>query len=533
MWIQCSSGAYTFGIYSSILKSSQGYDQSTLETVAVSRDIGSSAGILAGVLYTAVTHSNSNSGLCGPWLVHLVGAIQSFLGYFLTWASVVGLINRPPVPLMCFYMILASHSTPFFNTANIVSGVQNFPDYSGTIVGIMKGCTAISGAIIIQAYDTFYKGEPSKFLLMLALWPTFVSLVLMLLVRIYEANASDDKKHLNGFSALTLIIAGYLMIMVILEKSFSLPLWARIISFILLLLLLASPLGVAIKAQKDSNKRFLETPSFESNISMENVKSRCSSPKSFVAKDVAYHEVPRGEDQANVALDDKSMFDEEGMNLLQAMRTVNFWLLFIAMVCGMGSTQAVLNNLSQIGQSLNYTTVEVNNFFSLWSIWNCLSRVGVGYLSDYLLHTRGLARPLLMTITLAMIVVGHIVIASGFPGALYVGSIIMGICDGSQWSLMPTITSDLFGVKHLGTIFNTIGIASPIGSYIFSVRVIGYIYDKEASGEDHSCVGARCFLLSLFIMAFLAFLGFLFVIALFQRTKRFYMLRKSKHSLKR
>ena len=113
-----------------------------------------------------------------------------------------------------------------------------------------------------------------------------------------------------------------------------------------------------------------------------------SSSKSFVAKDVAYHKVPRGEDQVNVALDDKIMFDEEGMNLLQAMRTVYFWLLFIAMVCGMGSTQAVLNNLSQIGQSLNYTTVEVNNFFSLWSIWNCISRVGVGYLSDYLLHTR-------------------------------------------------------------------------------------------------------------------------------------------------
>nr|XP_023877837.1 glycine-rich RNA-binding protein 1-like [Quercus suber] len=87
-----------------------------------------------------------------------------------------------------------------------------------------------------------------------------------------------------------------------------------------------------------------------------------------------YHEVPRGEDQVNVALDDKIMFDEEGTNLLQAMRTVNFWLLFIAM----GSTQAMLNNLSQIGQSLNYTIVEVNNFFSLWSIWNCLSRVGVG-----------------------------------------------------------------------------------------------------------------------------------------------------------
>ena len=303
---------------------------------------------------------------------------------------------------------------------------------------LCQGCTGISGAILIQAYNTFNKGEPSTFLLMLALWPTFVSLVLMLLVRNYKANTSDDKKYLNGFSALALIIAGYLMIMIILENIFRLPLWARIFSFVLLLLLLASPLGIAIKAQKEDSKRFVETLSFESNTSMENPKSVCSLSDSFVAEDLAYHELPSGEGQViNAALDDTILFDEEGgMNLLQAMCTVNFWLLFIAMVCGMGSTQAVLNNLSQIGQSLNYTTVEVNNFFSLWSIWNCISRVGVGYLSDYLLHTRGLARPLLMTVTLAMIVVGHIVIASGFRGALYVGSIIMGICDGSQWSLV-------------------------------------------------------------------------------------------------
>ena len=101
MWIQFSIGSYTFGVYSSVLKSSQGYDQSTLETVAVFRDIGSSAGVLSGLLYTAVTHSNSYSGFCGPWLVHLAGAIQNFLGNFLTWAAVVGLIKRPPVPLMC------------------------------------------------------------------------------------------------------------------------------------------------------------------------------------------------------------------------------------------------------------------------------------------------------------------------------------------------------------------------------------------------------------------------------------------------
>ena len=138
MWIQCCSGVYTFSVYSSVLKSSQGYDQSTLETTAVFRDIGSIGGVLAGLLYSAVTNGSNHSGFGGPWVVLLAGATQSFLGYFLTWASVVGLIKRPPVPLMCLFMYLSSQSMPFFNTANTVSGVQNFPDYSGTIVGIMK-----------------------------------------------------------------------------------------------------------------------------------------------------------------------------------------------------------------------------------------------------------------------------------------------------------------------------------------------------------------------------------------------------------
>jgi hypothetical protein len=353
---------------------------------------------------------------------------------------------------------------------------------------------------------------------MLALLPTFVSLVLMFLVRIYDkANTSDDKKHMDAFTAVALVIAGYLMIIMILQNIFTLPLWARIFTLVLLLLLLGSPLGIAIKAQREDSNRFPQT-------------------LLIAAKDsAAYHELPGGEGEVNAASDDTIPPDEESMNLLQAMRTVNFWLLFAAMVCGMGSGVAVINNLSQIGESFNYTTVEINNLVSLWCIWNFLGRIGAGYLSDFLLHTRGFARPFLMATTLAAMAAGHLVIASGFPGILYVGSILVGICYGSQWSLMPAITSEIFGVRHMGTIFNAIGIASPVGSYIFSVRVMGYIYDKEASGEDDSCYGTRCFMLSFLIMASVALLGFLVAVALFFRTRRFYqlaVLRRLKHSLR-
>lgn len=368
-------------------------------------------------------------------------------------------------------------------------------------------------------YDTFCKGNPGSYLLMLALLPTCVSLLLMLLVRIYETSLDDDKKHLNGFCAIAIAIATYLMAIIILNNIFTFPFWARITTFMLLLVLLASPIGIAIKAQSEDLKRVSESVPAEDNqySLLQNSDTEIISFPVTAREDCLEYD------------------DKQDMNLLLAMRTIDFWLLFVAMVCGMGSGLATINNMSQLGQSLGYTTAEIDTFVSLWSIWNFLGRFGAGYVSDYLLHTRGLERPLLMVITLATMTIGHVIVASGFSGNLYVGSILVGICYGSQWSLMPTITSEIFGVRHMGTIFNTIAIASPVGSYIFSVRIIGYIYDKEASGEDNSCSGTHCFMLSFFIMASVACFGFLVAIALFFRTRRFYqtvVFPRLKHSLR-
>ncbi|KAJ9140401.1 hypothetical protein P3X46_031055 [Hevea brasiliensis] len=519
IWIQCSCGAtYTFGIYSSILKSTQGYDQSTLDTVSVFKDIGANAGVLSGILYSAVTLRRNPCRLgvfTGPWVVHAAGAIQWFIGYFVMWASVVGLIPGLPVPVMCLVMWMAAHGQTFFNTSNVVSGVHNFSAYSGTIVGIMKGFLGLSGAILIQFYETVCSGNPSAYILLLALTPTSVSLLFMNLVRNYDTNTKDDKKHLNAFSAIALIVAAYLTINILLENIFTLPLWSRIVTFVVLLFLVALPLEVAVRAQRENSDRFAQALLEE--------RGHKPKPEFSTAEDPTdYHALPSGEGQAKAVTDDRSSSDEEDLNLLQALRTVNFWLLFIASICGLGSGLATVNNISQVGESLGYTTLETNSLVSLWSIWNFLGRFGAGFVSDIFLHRGGWARPLFMVVTLSTLAIGHIVIAIGFAKSLYLGSFLVGVSYGSQWSLMPTITSEIFGVGHMGTIFNTIAIASPLGSYIFSVRVIGYIYDKAATGEENTCFGTHCFLLSFLIMAFVASFGVLVALALFFRTRRFY-----------
>ncbi|XP_071710847.1 protein NUCLEAR FUSION DEFECTIVE 4-like [Rutidosis leptorrhynchoides] len=493
IWIQCTCGAtFAFGIYSAALKSSQGYDQSTLDVVSVFKDIGANIGVLSGLLYHAVTKNhNNNSQRCGFGLstVYIVGAVHCFVGYILMWLSVIGVIYRPHVVFMCLFMFLAAQAHTFFNTANIVVALRNFPDYGGTTVGIMKGFFGLSGAILIQIYLTLFDGNSANFLLMSALFPPFMCLIFMSFVHIDPSKTTNDQRHLNNFSLIALAIAAYLVTIIILQNIFVFPSWAHILTTVVLLILLSTPLQVALKAQK--NEQSSQSPTTTPLILP-------SEAKEFES-------------------------ERNDMNLLQAMSTINFWLLLVAMVCAMGSGLATNNNISQVGESLGYSTIEINTLVSLWSIWNILGRIGVGYFSDMFLHKHGCGRPLFVSLTQATMVLGHLIIGSG--GNLYIGTLIVGICNGAQWSLMPTICSEIFGVTHMGTIFNTIGAANPIGSYIFSVLIIGSIYDKQVETKGGgSCIGVHCFMLSFFVFAGVCLFGCLVSLVLFFRTRRFYAL---------
>lgn len=132
--IQCFAGSsYCFGVYSPALKASQGYDQSALDAVAIFKDVGANAGILSGFLAAWAPAGGHRR----PWLVLLAGAALCVAGYLPMWLAVKGFAPAP-LPLMCFYMLLAAQAQTFLNTADVVTAVENFSDRRGTVIGIMK-----------------------------------------------------------------------------------------------------------------------------------------------------------------------------------------------------------------------------------------------------------------------------------------------------------------------------------------------------------------------------------------------------------
>lgn len=94
-----------------------------------------------------------------------------------------------------------------------------------------------------------------------------------------------------------------------------------------------------------------------------------------VEDDVAAMEGKKGEVGKRVPL-----IGEEH-TIVEALRTVDFWVLFISFLCGVGTGLAVMNNMGQIGLALGYADVSI--FVSLTSIWGFFGRIISGTVSEY------------------------------------------------------------------------------------------------------------------------------------------------------
>ncbi|CAI5493405.1 unnamed protein product [Closterium sp. Naga37s-1] len=173
----------------------------------------------------------------------------------------------------------------------------------------------------------------------------------------------------------------------------------------------------------------------------------------------------------------------------QALSTLDFWLLYGGLVCGFGAGLTAITNLAQIGEAQGYGNAQV--LTSLVSIWQFLGRLASGSLSEHFVRAHGMPRPMALAAIQLLMAVGHLAFALAPPGGVYLGSLLIGFTYGGLCSVMPVIAAELFGRRCLGLLYNSLLAAAPLGSYLFSGVLAGYLYEIEARKDRGFTAGVE------------------------------------------
>uniref|UniRef100_A0A0D9XA57 Uncharacterized protein n=1 Tax=Leersia perrieri TaxID=77586 RepID=A0A0D9XA57_9ORYZ len=564
MWMQSVAGVgYLFGSISPVIKSSLGYNQRQVAGLGVAKDLGDSVGFLAGTLCAVLP----------LWAAVLVGAVQNLVGYGWVWLAVTHRAPVPPLWVMCLLIFIGTNGETYFNTAALVSCVQNFPKSRGPIVGILKGFAGLSGAILTQMYAMMHSPDHAALIFMVAVGPTMVVIALMFIVRPVgghrQVRPSDGTSFMFVYSV-CLLLAAYLMGVMILgdivDLSHTVMVLLTIILIVLLLVPIVIPVILSFFSDNDESAyaSLLQSPRKEeasaSTPSEEQTEVIFSEVEDEKPKDVDL--LPASERQKRIAELQTRLFQAaaegavrvkrrkgprrgEDFTLMQALIKADLWLLFFSLLLGSGSGLTVIDNLGQMSQSLGYEDSHI--FVSMISIWNFLGRIGGGYFSEIIVKDYAYPRAIALATAQVFMAIGHFSFAMAWPGAMYIGTLLVGIGYGAHWAIVPAAASELFGLKNFGALYNFLTIANPAGSLVFSGIIASGIYDSEAekqarqhhnstlmampgrfvgmfseATEPLKCEGAICFFLSSLIMSGFCIVAVVLSLILVYRTKIVY-----------
>ncbi|KAG1331436.1 protein NUCLEAR FUSION DEFECTIVE 4 [Cocos nucifera] len=448
MWVQSVAGiGYLFGSLSPVIKSSLGYNQRQIASLGVAKDLGDSVGFLAGSLCEILP----------LWAALLIGALQNFIGYGWVWLLVTGRAPALPLWAMCILIFLGNNGETYFNTAALVSCVQNFPKSRGPIVGILKGFAGLS------------------------VGPSVVVTALMFIVRPVGGHRQvrpSDKSSFMFIYSLCLLLAAYLMAIMLLEDLVNLSHTVIIVFTVMLLVLLIFPIVIPLLLTfhfdviSPDQELLLPEPS-----KGETSKSGQSEEQNEVILSEVEEEKPKEVDllpalerQKRIAQLQARLFHAAAEGAVRVKKR-------------RGSGLTVIDNLGQISESLGYDDTHI--FVSMISIWNFLGRVGGGYFSEIIVRDHAYPRPVAMAVAQILMAIGHFLFAMAWPGTMHIGTLLIGLGYGAHWAIVPAAASELFGLKNFGALYNFLTVANPAGSLIFSGLIASGIYDYEAEKQAH------------------------------------------------
>lgn len=525
-WVETCTGLNVmYATFSPAIKTSLGYNQTQISRLGVAKDFGNAAEIIAGCLSQVI----STRGLL------FLGGFQFLLGYGLLWLIVVNKIADPPFWTVFILIFIGANAQKYLDMAAVVSCLPSFPDSRGSLLGVLKAFKGLSGAIFSHIYSTFFSPLQSAALLIVAIGPALVAFITSPIVRPVGRAYADDKRTEGIMYTISyiicFIIAGYMVFLLFFQGDLPAGDYRSILMISTLLALILSPLvptliHATVLSKKTSstievglNEALLQGNSGEPRILVQGLEDNAEAqskekPTTSISEPPVIRSIPFWRSGGEVP-----QLGEE-LTLLQALRTVEFWLLFFALYCGLGSGSTALDNLGQMAEAQGYENTQT--FVSIFSISSYLGHLVGGYMSEVVVRS-GIPRPASLVIVEGIMLLGQFLFAMAWTGSLYFASICLGLSYGSFSSINPAISSEIFGLKSFGPIFGLLTLSAPASSTVLAGFVAGTLYDREAEKQGSSdCTGQVCFYLTCWIMVGVCAVGMALSAALSWRVRGVY-----------
>jgi len=172
----------------------------------------------------------------------------------------------------------------------------------------------------------------------------------------------------------------------------------------------------------------------------------------------------------------KDQTQEQDWSFNQALKTREFWLLFLAYVGYLFAWYSITNHTVMAMCDMGLERMKAATIFGYTGLSGAIAGLVCAWIADYLRDRK------YMVIIAYMLIGSGVLLLSRCAGhieLLYFIVIIMGIGHGGG-VLMSAVVADRFGVSAMGKIWGTITMAGLLGGAIGPV-VVGYIFDVTKS----------------------------------------------------
>lgn len=174
----------------------------------------------------------------------------------------------------------------------------------------------------------------------------------------------------------------------------------------------------------------------------------------------------------------KNAAPERSLTFSEAVRTIPFWLMFIAFLTFSFANQSIFQNHAPHLQQIGFADAIAASAISISGIGSAFGKFGLGWLCDFVSSKYALVLGILFQASAVFILMN---IKPDSPVFLvWTYAILLGLGVGSWLPAQSMTTSTIFGLGSYGTIFGVINLSSMIGGALGPL-LAGMIFDANGS----------------------------------------------------